>query len=334
MTTLKRFSFFIFAILTICACKSNKKKINLAGEEKIDISDFIASFETVPLSYEIKDSIFLKKAADSLLISHKIFSGFVPDSVFKKVFGKTVHPKIYALAKVLAPKAESYLFVKALTKEKKAVYLLVFDDQNKFMACMDVMIPDELSSTAQSVTMDKSYAITKTVQQKNAEGNISEGKDVFTYEGGIKNFVLIMTDPLVHQVTEIINPIDTLPRTYKFSADYQKDKFNFISIRDGKKSDRVSFFINISKEDGKCIGELKGEAMLTANNRAEYREGGDPCSLQFIFSSNSVEIKEIEGCGSRRGLTCSFDGSFPKKKVIKPAEKKNEKTVEKKKADK
>jgi len=63
---------------------------------------------------------------------------------------------------------------------------------------------------------------------------------------------------------------------------------------------------------------LKGEAMLKTPNTAEYREDGDPCVLKFIFSSASVTLKEEEGCGSRRGLNCSFDGSFARKKYVKP----------------
>ncbi len=60
--------------------------------------------------------------------------------------------------------------------------------------------------------------------------------------------------------------------------------------------------------------ELKGEALFKATNVAEYREGGDPCVLRFIFTSSSVTLKEVEGCGSHRGLRCSFDGSLQEKK--------------------
>ena len=50
-------------------------------------------------------------------------------------------------------------------------------------------------------------------------------------------------------------------------------------------------------------------------NLAEYRQGGDPCILQFRFSSTSVTVKELEACGSRRGLRCTFDGTYPRKKA-------------------
>ncbi|MDP9230442.1 MAG: hypothetical protein M3O67_07205, partial [Bacteroidota bacterium] len=71
--------------------------------------------------------------------------------------------------------------------------------------------------------------------------------------------------------------------------------------------------------------ELKGEAQFASANTAVYHQGGDPCVLKFTFTSTAVSIKEVEGCGARRGLNCSFNGSFPRKKEHKPigSKKKN-----------
>jgi hypothetical protein len=60
---------------------------------------------------------------------------------------------------------------------------------------------------------------------------------------------------------------------------------------------------------------------MKSSNTAIYQKDGDPCQLKFTFSSSSVTLKEIEGCGSRRPLNCSFDGSFAKKKVSKSVNK-------------
>ena len=259
-----------------------------------------------------------KKEKDSLLISYKVFTQFVPDSVIIKIFGKGVKPKIYALGKAEEPKAETYLFVKTVTSDKKAVLLLAFDKKQQFIAAMTALRPDANAATLQSVTMDRKYTITKTVLRKNANGSMSEGKDVYVLNAETKNFMLIMTDALEDKPTELINPIDTLPRKNKFSADYGSGKMNLVSIRDGRKNDRISFFIHFEKNNGNCTGELKGEALFRSSNTAEYREDGDPCILKFIFSSGSVALKEEEGCGSRRGLQCLFDGSFTRKREVKP----------------
>ena len=45
--------------------------------------------------------------------------------------------------------------------------------------------------------------------------------------------MLVMTDALNDKVTELINPIDTLLRKHKLSADYTNGKMNMVSIRDG-----------------------------------------------------------------------------------------------------
>ncbi len=44
------------------------------------------------------------------------------------------------------------------------------------------------------------------------------------------------------------------------------------------------------------------------------RTAADPCVLQFNFTPSSVTIKEMEGCGSHRGLHCVFEGTFARKK--------------------
>ena len=60
-------------------------------------------------------------------------------------------------------------------------------------------------------------------------------------------FMLIMTDALDEKTVEVINPIDSFSRKNKFSADYQKDKLNFVSIRDSKKAGRLVFLCILKK---------------------------------------------------------------------------------------
>ena len=88
------------------------------------------------------------------------------------------------------------------------------------MAGIVALKPDNNKATLQTVTMDRRYSITKTISLRNADGSLSEGKDVYALNADTKNFTLIMTDALNDKVTELINPIDTLPRKNKLSADY------------------------------------------------------------------------------------------------------------------
>lgn len=312
----KKYLLLVLAVSLLAGCK-DKKKPSLSGDDPVEIADFIDFFPTKELPYQFSDSVLLKKEKDSLLISSKVFAQFVPDSLLNKAFGKGVKTKIYPLAKTVVSKAETYLFAKAIAGDKKLIYVLCFDTKNEFIAGMPILRLDQLSSTQQTAVMDKRYTITKTVQRKNADGGVGEGKDVYVLNADAKNFMLIMTDPLDDKITELINPIDTLSRKNKFSADYGPGKMNLVSVRDGRKSDRISFFIHFEKDNGACTGELKGEAIMRTSTTAEYREAGDPCILKFIFTSSAVTLKE-ESCGSRRGLKCSFDGSFGKRKYVKP----------------
>lgn len=313
-----KFLFLICLVIGLESCKG-KKRISLSGEDPVEVSDFIEFFQPLNLPVQFSDSSLAKKEKDSLLISYKIFTQFVPDSVLRKVFAKGVKPKIYALGKAVVPKAEQYLFVKTVNADKRAYFLLAFDEKEQFIAGMPLLRPDKQSSTSQSAILDRKYTITQTMARKNRDGTISEGKDVYVLNVAARNFMLIMTEALEDKITELINPIDTLPRKHKWSADYANGKMNLVSVRDGRKNDRISFFIHFEKDNGACTGELKGEALIKSSNTAEYKEEGDPCRLKFIFSSNAVTLKEEEGCGSRRGLKCSFDGSFARKKYVKPS---------------
>jgi hypothetical protein len=314
--------FFVFLLLALTAgCKNKKKKPSLSGEEPVEISDFIAFFQPLKLPYQLNDSILNKKEKDSLLISYKVFTQFVPDSILTSVFGKGVKPKLYPLGSIPVNGAETYLFVKALATGKKAAYILAFDKKSEFITALPALRSDPATPGTRTITMDRKFIITKNTTRKNKDGTTSEGREVFTLSPESREFTLVMTDALEDRPTELINPIDTFSRKNKLSGDYTTGKMNLVSIRDGRKADRLSFFIHFEKNNGECSGELKGEARIRSATTAEYRQDGDPCVLKFNFTSNAVTLTEVEGCGAHRGLRCSFNGRYPVKKVSRPATK-------------
>ncbi|MBA4166812.1 MAG: hypothetical protein H0X41_04615, partial [Chitinophagaceae bacterium] len=140
------------------------------------------------------------------------------------------------------------------------------------------------------------------------------------YNSASNDFTLIVTEPGQEVSEDIQNPIDTFPRKSKFAGDYLTDKKNFISFRDSRKPSEVLFFTHFEKDKGGCKGELKGTARFVSPKMAQYKENGNPCTLEFTFSTSSVAMKEVEGCGSYRDIKCFFDGTYPKKKKkeIKP----------------
>ena len=306
----------IIAINLFTGC-GNKKKPSLSGTDEVGIGDFIESFGLIDPPFEVSDTSLNKKEKDSLLIADKIFAQFVPDTVLTKVFGKNAKPKIYMGKRVTIEK-EMYLFTKAITADKKTLFVLCFDKENKFKDYLPLLVQDNDPATTQVGGLDRRLSFYKTISMRRPDGSSAEGKEAYSYNDEVGKFLLIMTDPLDDRVLEVINPIDTFARKNKFSADYIKDKLNLVSIRDDSKAGRINFFIHFDRNDGECTGELKGVANITAANTAVYQQPGDACSIQFNFSSSSVTLKEIQACGAHRGVKCSFDGSYPRKKEAKP----------------
>lgn len=304
-----------FCYFILSACKE-KKTISLSGEEPVEAEDFIAFFQPLSLPFQYADSSLLKnkKESDSLLISYKVLTALVPDSVLVRIYGKNVKPKIFAMGKTIGPNNEYYLLVKTFSGNKSAVLVLGFDKNKEYGAAFTALRPDLDASTQQSFTIDRRHTISQTLLRKNKNGTLNEGRDVYAFHADSKLFYLVMTDALEDKPTELINPIDTLPRKNKWSADYTAGKMNLVSIRDGRRNNELTFFIHFERNHGECSGELKGEADITSPTTAEYQQDGDPCKLKFIFTSSSVTLKELEGCGSYRPLKCSFDGSFTRKK--------------------
>ena len=321
MNLFRNYFILVTALILLAGCKS-KKKPSLSGEEPIEVSDFIDFFPDKSLPYQFGDTTLNKKEKDSLLINYKIFTQFIPDSFTTRVFGKGVKVKIYPMGKVKGSGSENYLFAKAVSGDKKVAFVFAFNKKDQLLDGIQLLRVGQYQGAQQSASVDKGYSITKIMTRRNADGTMSDGKDVYALDKETEKFMLIMTDPLDDKVTELTNPIDAFSRKNKYAADYGTGKLNLVSIRDGRKNDRLSFFVHFEKNNGACTGDLKGEAIIKSSTIAEYREGGDPCVLRFTFTSSSVMVKELEGCGSRRGLRCSFDGTFSKKKEPKPPKKK------------
>lgn len=303
---------FVILSLVLFGCGS-KKSGN--GEKEFSYEQFSDQFSKTSLPYQLSDTALLHNK-DTTSIAYTNFSTFIPDSLKKKVFGKSSKVKYVPLKKIDFKDGNFYI-VKGSSSNKKAAFLLCFDNKQQLEAVMPYLVPDDDLTTSQNSVIDKSLSISANISQKKPNGALVEGKNVYEYEPNSKKFIMIMTDPLNDANLEVINPIDTFSKKRKYTGDYQKDKKNFISVRDGKYSNQLMFFIHMKSDDNDCDGELKGEMLITSSTTAIYRQGGDPCVMSFSFSSNSVTVKEDEGCGSHRGLNCSFNGKYFLKKESK-----------------
>lgn len=313
---MKRILLFLLAIGILAGC-GKKKKPSLSGEEPVEISDFVESFPLKKPALVFSDTSIRQKDNDSLRISRKIFTQFIPDSIVNVLFGKAGKPKFYPVARVEDPKGETYLFSKLVSGEKRIILISALDKKLTYGNSMILFQQDKNSATREQSNMDSRFVINKTVQMTKADGTQADGKESYAYDGELKKFTLLMTEALDDRIREVINPIDTLPNKNKFSADYSRDKMNIVSIRDAARPGRMTFFIHFENKAGDCKGELRGEARFISANKAVYSKPGDPCQLAFTFSTSSVSLKEEAACGNWRDLECVFDGAFPRKKTSK-----------------
>ncbi len=302
----------------LISCRERKPSLTDANA-KVDLPDFIEFFQPVKLPYLLTDSLLSGKDKDSSRISFRVFTQFVPDSVITKYMGEDAKPKITALGKVSVKKHETYLFVKAALSYKKIIYIVCFNREGKFSTAKPLLISDNDPLTSDFASMDAKYTLSITRQRKAPDGQVYYKKNAFVYnDEGVFTLILTESNEGSPKGISLINPIDTLPHKHKFTGDYAQDKRNFISIRDGKDPSRILFFVHFEKEEGECRGELKGTARFVTANMARYTANGDPCTVEFTFSSTGVSMKELEGCGNHRDIKCFFEGYYGKRKESRP----------------
>ena len=309
---LHRVNFLVLLVVLLASCGNKKKK--MAGEDKVDLQEFLAFFPEVKLPFMYGDSSLYAPTNDSLLISADIFNQFTPDSILSGSFAAGEKPKLYAIGKLAEKNGTTYLMSKAATARQKVMFITAYNSRNEFLTGFAPMKNRSDKGITTAITIDKLFNINKKTVKKLPNDIEISGDDVYVLNAAAKNFMLVMTDSLGDEA-EMINPIDTLGRKYKYAGDYGVGNRNLISIRDNEKNGRVNFFIHLEEKNSQCQGELKGEANIISDNAIEYRQPGDPCVLQFIFDKSSVTLKEMEGCGSRMGaLDCTFNGRYPQKK--------------------
>lgn len=312
LSTMKK-AFFILTLLTlVLACKSRKKL--LTGVDEVTSEEFVQSFPDFNLPCIFSDTSIGRKLGDSQLISPKIIQNFIPDSVFKHEFSAKAKPKYYLLGKAEDKNGDHYLFIKAATNTRQAIYITLFDKESYFKSSLLLLTNNtDEKQVHYEGGMDRKFNIIKNKQIIGKDGQFYYNKLVYVYNTA-GTFTLILTESNEElEEKEVYNPIFDKPATQKNTGDFIKDRKNFVTVRDGSRNGKLVFFIHFEKNGGDCIGEIKGEATLIKPNLARYSASGDPCALDITFETNRLTIKETQGCGNYRGIKCFFDGSFPKK---------------------
>lgn len=300
-------------------CKD--KKVDLSGEVPVKISDFIAAFPKITPPYSVADTN-IHKVADTVTIGYKALLQFFPDSSLKQIVGNAKKTIVHPVG-IIEKEKENYLLVN-LVVPKKNIHLAVFvlDKKNKYLASKELLTQKQDDGYLHfvSVNREPTFLISKEKMGKDNSLKFSRTGWVYASTG---EFMVVVNDTNEDpDKTNVINPIDTLSRKNTYSGDYVQDKKNYISIRDTKKSNVYEFFIHFEKNNGTCIGELKGEMTMLSATTAVFKINGDPCVIDFRFEGNEITLKETGSCGNHRGIKCYFDDTFIRKKEPRTGKKK------------
>jgi hypothetical protein len=304
-------------IITIISCKNNTT--NLSNDSAIKPNQFIAAFKPLENNFFATDTNIFE-LADTVSINHNLLSRFVPDTLVNRLtFGdkKTIFHAIGRISKT----TETYIVFLTIKNKKPLVSVLVFDKENNFLAEKDLLSPHTDAQGYKynlSINKEPTFYISREKYVNDKEVKFT--KVGWAFNGKTFAAVVKETNERDEKLDEVINPIDTLPILNKYSGTYVQDDKNYIAIRDGKNKLEYHFFLHIDKNEGTCIGELKGSMQMVDSTNAIYNFAGDPCIIDFIFDRNIITIKEQGSCGNRRGMDCFFDDAYTKRKEAKKKE--------------
>lgn len=312
--------FPVFAVLFFLSCKD--KKAGLNDKAPVESATFFEAFTTMKLPVTIADTS-LQKLGDTTTISYEVFSQFVTDSVLTKYKGKKSGNVIINPAGKIENKEELYLLAKFEYDKKISLVAFMFNKEKKYLGSLLLVSTQNKDNYSYNVNIntEPTFLISR---DKTTNDKYSYTKTGYAWSKESLKFIEVINDSNEGKNGDlaIIDPIDTLSKKNKFSGNYIKDKKNFISLRDGRNASNYLFFLHFEKNDGECVGELKGIMTMIGEDKAVFQLSGDPCVIDFTFAGSSIKVKERGSCGNHRGMNCLFDDSYKKKKEVSKEPKK------------
>lgn len=311
---MKLFHVTCLLLLVLLACKSKQPK--MITDEDLTAADFIALADNLSYPIMVNDTLLNRKEKDSLQINLETYKTFLPDTVYQELYPKTKNLKLYLLGKSADGEKGNYVLVKSVLGKERGAQLLYFTKKSQYLGSLNIGAKLPKGKLPRYCKIDKSHSISFVQERKTPTGELWTNETIYFMNDSGK-FIIAMTNS-TEDLSDIImgNPIDTLSRKQKYTADYGTDKKNLVSIRDGATEKTFEFFVHFSKQNGECIGELKGTGEWIGKGKGIFRDGASDCVITFDFTTSSVRLAE-QNCGLYRGITCFFEGSYPRKKEAK-----------------
>lgn len=314
-----RYFFCVLVLALLMGCGGGKKKIN--KEEPVTVEDFLKPFPSIKLPYVLDDSLLRKKTSDSVKLSLHAWKTIISDSLYNAYFEGRPGLKLYAIGMMVDHNKGKYVLVKALSATVCNGYLFYFDRKNKLEGSMLMASMDDDAHERSYGKIDNRFNISLVTEIYKPGGtNIVKESSYGLSDDGVFTLIMTNTNAAVSG-RGVYNPIDTLPRHFKWSGDYVTDKNNIVSLRDGVVPKEYRFFIHFVSDDASCKGEVKGVAEVLGESKLKFTERDGPCGIEFRLSDNHVTIREVGGCGAYRDVSCFFEGTYTRKKQQKAKKK-------------
>lgn len=292
------------------ACTNTSKPAN--DEDRVlTFKDFREFFPEITTAYRLNADSLKHRIPDTFALKARVVKQFLPDTLAKGTFTAAEKPKFFPRAYTKTEELQFFV-VEGATKAGNVAWLCIYDKEGKFLQRHLVAKNTAANNTRVGFVLDTKQNLKVTTETQRSPGHLSTREDVYAANPD-GSLALIMTNSNEPASTGLYNPIDTLPRKHKFSANYSAGEQNLVSIRDGETAKEFLFFIHFSRDKGECVGEIDGVGRYTTATTGQFRDKNTSCILDFKFSSGKVTIKET-GCGAYRGIKCFFEGTFIKKK--------------------
>ena len=304
----------IILLFTIASCKTKKNK---PKKDLYKAETFFDAFKTLRFPYTATDTA-LASRADTTTIPSETLTKYLPDSITSKVLANNsvIHP----VGKI--DNATNRFIIISVQKSKETRWFVIaFDNKNKFLSYLPLISNQTEDSYRHTLNINQEPTFTIGKSKKDDKDNILYTNQGYGYNAQSHQFNLVINDSNENlpEKDKIYVSIDTLPKTFPFSGNYEKDKHNILVLRDGSRPNEYLFFYHFDKsdDDPSAKGEIKGKLKMVGTNSAIYQQGGDPCVMDFNFKNNKIKVKEEGNCANYRGSNIQFDDTFSKVEVSK-----------------
>ncbi|HYK43982.1 MAG TPA: hypothetical protein VEV83_02375, partial [Parafilimonas sp.] len=248
----------IFAIsLVIISCLGCKNQADeLSGDKPVKPENFLKAFPFLKTPLVISDTGLIH-FGDTTNISYSVFSQFIPDSVLAAQLGAQSQKAIIHPVGAIRNDDNDYLLAKFTLAKKNKLVVFVLSTDHKFVTSLALLTghePGDPYNRSVSVTVEPTFIVRQ--EKAGKDNQLLYTRHGFAFNSASKNFDEVMNESNEQQTNDVINPIDTVPATNKFSGEYVRDGKNFISVRDGKNAVTYAFFLHFEKNNGECTGEL------------------------------------------------------------------------------